>query len=111
LRYRVVITPEAVSDLRNARNYIRRDNPRAAMAWLRAARQRIKTLTQHPERCPLAPESASFDEPIRELFFGHGNRGTYRILFVVLGKSVFVLHLRHGAMQPLSRLRLPESPA
>ena len=44
--YRVIITPEAESDLRNASSYIRRDNPRAARAWLKGARQRIKTLAQ-----------------------------------------------------------------
>ena len=101
MRYNVIITPEAESDLRNAASYIRRDNPRAARAWLKAARQRIKTFAQFPERCPLAPETTSFSEPIRELFYGHGNRGTYRILFVVLDKAVFVLHIRHGAMLPL----------
>jgi len=90
MRCRVIITPEAEADLRNAGGYIRMYNPRAARAWLKGARQRIKTLAQHPERCPLASETASFVEPIHELFYGHGNRGTYRILFV-----------RHGAMQPL----------
>jgi plasmid stabilization system protein ParE len=101
MRFRVTITPEAETDLRNAASYIRRDNPRAARSWLKGARQRIKTRGQYPERCPLAPESTSFSEPIRELFYGHGNRGTYRILFVVLDKAVFVLHIRHGAMLPL----------
>jgi len=100
-RWRVIISPEAEADLRKAGSYIRRDNSRAARAWLKGARERIKTLAHHPERCLLAPESASLIEPIRELFYGHGNRGTYRILFVVLGNTVFVLHVRHGAMQPL----------
>lgn len=49
----------------------------------------------------MAPESASFEEPIRELLYGSGNRGTYRILFVVLDGTVFVLHVRHGSMLPL----------
>ena len=100
MRYRIIITPEAESDLRKASSYIRRDNPRAASAWLKAARQRIKTLASYPERCTFAPESISFSQPIRELFY-HGNRGTYRILFVVLDKTVFVLHVRHGSMLPL----------
>ena len=99
-RYRIVVTAEAEGDLRNASSYIRRDNPRAASEWLKGVRQRIKTLAQHPERCHLAPESASVVEPIRELFYGSGNRGTYRILFVVLDKTVFVVHIRHGAMLP-----------
>jgi plasmid stabilization system protein ParE len=101
MRYRIIITPEAEADLRNAASYIRRDNPRAARAWLKGVRQRINTLAQYPERCPLAPESTSFNESIRELFYGHGNRGTYRILFVVLAGTVFVVHIRHGAMMPL----------
>jgi plasmid stabilization system protein ParE len=101
VRHRVIITPDAESDLRKAASYIRRDNPSAARAWLKEARQRIKTLALYPERCHLAPESTSFSEPIRVLLYGHRNRGTYRILFVVLDTSVFVLHIRHGAMQPL----------
>jgi hypothetical protein len=50
---------------------------------------------------PLAPESESFEEPIREILYGRGNRGTHRILFVILAKTVFVLHVRHGSMQTL----------
>ena len=76
-------------------------HPRAARAWLKGVRQRIKTLALYPERCSLAPESASFNQPIRELFYGSGNRGTYRMLFVVLDKTVFVLHVRHGVRLPL----------
>jgi plasmid stabilization system protein ParE len=76
--------------------------PQAAREWIRRARQSLKTLSQHPERCLLAPESPSFDQPIRELLFGGGNRGTYRFLFVVEGKSVYIVHLRHGSMLPLS---------
>jgi hypothetical protein len=60
------------------------------------------TLAHQPDRCPLAPESAGFEGPIRQLFFGAGNRGTYRFLFVILGNSVYVLHVRHGSMLPLN---------
>ncbi len=101
--YRVVVTPAAESDLRAAYRYIRNEAPIAARDWIRRARQTTKTLTHHPERCPMAPESASFDQPIRELFFGCGNRGTYRFLFVVSDEdnSVYILHVRHGSMLPL----------
>jgi plasmid stabilization system protein ParE len=99
--YRVIVTPEAESDLRAAYRYIRRHAPRSAREWIRRARQSVKTLSRHPERCPLAQESASFDEPVRELLFGAGNRGTHRIIFVVINRSVYVLHVRHGSMLPL----------
>lgn len=99
--YRVIITPDAEADLRAAYRFVRKSAPQAAREWIKGARQKIKSLARHPERAPLAPESASFNEPIRELFYGHGNRGTYRILFAVLDKRVFVLHVRHGSMQTL----------
>ena len=103
MTYRVIVTPAAESDLRSAYRYIRSQAPHAARDWIRRARQAAKTLARHPERCPLAPESASFDQPIRELFFGSGNRGTYRFLFVVFEEeeSVYVLNVRHGSMLPL----------
>ena len=104
MTYRVIVTPAAESDLKTAYRYIRSEAPRAARDWIRRARQSAKSLARHPERCPLAPESASFDLPIRELFVGSGNRGTYRFLFVVFDeeKSVYILHVRHGSMLPLT---------
>jgi plasmid stabilization system protein ParE len=102
--YRVIVTPAAENDLRIAYRYIRNQAPRAARDWIRRARLAAKSLARHPERCPMAPESASFDLPIRELFFGSGTRGTYRFLFVLFEeeKSVYILHVRHGSMLPLS---------
>jgi plasmid stabilization system protein ParE len=103
MTYRVIVTPAAESDLKTTYRYIRNQAPRAARDWIRRARQTAKRLAHHPERCLMAPESVSFDQPIRELFFGSGNRGTYRFLFVVFEeeKSVYILHVRHGSMLPL----------
>ena len=99
--YRVIVTPEAENDLRTAYRYIRRHAPQAARELIRRARQSIRTLRNYPERCSLAPESDSFAQEIRQLLFGSGNRGTYRILFVIIGRAVFILHVRHGSMLPL----------
>jgi len=103
MTYRVVVTPAGEDDLRTIYRYIHSQAPRAAREWIRRARQAAKSLAHHPERCPMAPESASFDQPIRELLFGSGNRGTYRFLFVVFEKekSVYLLHVRHGSRLPL----------
>lgn len=102
MTYRVVITIEAETDLRAAYRYIRSYAPQAARDWIRRARKSVRSLAHRPERCSLALESAPFDQPIRELLFGTGNRGTYRILFVVIDSSVYVVHIRHGSMLPLS---------
>jgi plasmid stabilization system protein ParE len=101
MTYRVIVTPAAESDLRTAYRYIRGQAPVAAREWIRRARQSAKRLARRPERCPLAPESTSFNQPVRELFFGAGNPGTYRFLFVVLDQTVYILHVRHGSMLPL----------
>ena len=102
MTYRVVIMPRAEHDLRTIYQYIGRNAPRAAANWLKRARQAASSLAHYPERCASAPESASFNEPIRQLLFGSGNRGTYRFLFTVVEQTVYVLHVRHGSMLPLS---------
>ena len=102
MNYRVIITPDAGTVLRAVYRYIRRQNaPQAARAWLIGARKMILTLAEHPQRAHFASESLSFQEPIRELLYGGGNRGVYRILFAVLDGTVFVLHIRHGSMLPV----------
>ncbi len=102
MSYLVVLTPRAKHNLRTIHAYIFEQARHAADAWLHSAERAVVSLGHHPQRCPLAPESASFDEPVRELLFGRGNRGIYRFLFVVRDKSVYILHIRHGSMLPLS---------
>ena len=95
MRYAVIVTPDAESDLRKIHRYIRKQAPLAARAWLKGVRRAMKTLAEAPERVHMAPEAGSFDKPIRELLYGKRNRGTYRILFTVLDGNAFVLHVRH----------------
>jgi plasmid stabilization system protein ParE len=102
MSYFVVLTPRAKHNLRTIRAYILKQAPQAAGDWLDRAERAVVSLGHHPERCPLAPESLSFGKPIRQLLFGAGNRGTYRLLFVVADQSVYVLHVRHGSRLPLS---------
>lgn len=101
MTYRLIITPGAESDLRTIHEFIHSQAPRAAREWIRKARRGAKSLAHRPERCSLAPESVSFGHPVRQLFFGKGNRGTYRLLFVVFEKTVYVIHIRHGSMLPI----------
>ena len=56
----------------------------------------FRSLEKNPLRCPLAPESVFFKEEIRQLVYGQ-----YRILFTVKGDTVYVLRVRHGAMEYL----------
>ena len=67
-------------------------------------KKKICSLSDNPQRARGAAESGAFDEPIRELLYGSANRGVYRILFTVLGRSVFILHVRHGSMPSMERI-------
>lgn len=57
----------------------------------------IRSLTDHPQRCPVAPEGLELGAPVRQLLYG---RRPYRILFLIKDKEVRVLHIRRGARQP-----------
>ena len=68
----------------------------AALRWYEGLMKAFHSLKKNPLRCPVAPESAFFEEEIRQLIYGK-----YRILFTVEGETVFVLRVRHGAMDYL----------
>ena len=100
--YRVVTTRDASDDLISAATFIRRGGaPLAARRWLKQMRARISTLARNPERCPVAPETDSLGQPMRNLLCGSGNRGTYRVIFTIMDEFVVVLHVRPGSMLPL----------
>lgn len=98
---RVVVARPAKQDIRQIYLWIQQSAPLAAERWLKEIRAAIKTLSRNPERCVVAPESDTFEFPIRQLLYGSGNRGTYRVLFTAQRGFVCVLHVRHGSMDVL----------
>ena len=102
MTYRVIFTPQAGAGPKDSLPLPLQSGAARGSRLGQVRATKREEYARHPERCSLAPESTSFDEPVRELFFGAGNRGTYRFLFVVLDQSVYLLHVRHGSMLPLS---------
>lgn len=101
MKYEVVIVPSAEGELEAAYLWILTQAPEAAANWYNGVLDAIVTLETFPERCPLAPESRAFDHDIRQLI--HGKRHhAYRILFDVTGRTVRILHIRHGAREHLT---------
>jgi plasmid stabilization system protein ParE len=96
MKYRVEITAEAESEIRDAYLWIHANSLANAARWRRELLQSLNSLSQHPTRCPLAPESVYFKQEIRQLFYGKRS-GVYRVLFLICEKTVFILHVRHGA--------------
>jgi plasmid stabilization system protein ParE len=103
-RWNVIVELPAQRDIAEARLWLAEREPDAAERWFNSIYDTIGSLETFPERCPLAPESKSFNTEIREIF--HGRRQhKYRILFTASENEVHVLHARHGA-----RLALGEIP-
>jgi plasmid stabilization system protein ParE len=98
MKYRVEITSEAESEIREAYLWIRRDSPANAMRWRQGLLQTVRSLSQQPTRCPLAPESHHFKQEIRQLLYGKRG-GVYRVLFLIDGNAVYILHVRHAARE------------
>lgn len=99
MRYTVVIEASAIEDIEATVLWLANDSEESARNWYRRVRDAIVSLETSPTRCPLAPENESFLEEIRHLLHGRKPH-VYRIAFTVQGKTVHVLHVRHGAREP-----------
>ncbi len=96
MAYRVELSSRAIREAEEARDWIAQDSPRRAAAWYQRLLDKIESLKEYPERCPLAPESDAFEEKIRQLLYGK-RRGVYRVLFAVRGEVVYIFSIRHSA--------------
>jgi plasmid stabilization system protein ParE len=74
----------------------------AAKRWFDQLMARIDTLELNPGRCPVAAEAEELGVELRELLFGK-RHGIYRILFVIAGRTVNILHIRHAARDKVTR--------
>lgn len=94
--YQVIILPSAERDICEAYTWIAEHDKEAAVRWYNRLLGVIFSLETFPERCPLAPESHSLKQEIRQSFHGL-KQHKYRVLFDIKDNEVRVLHVRHGA--------------
>jgi plasmid stabilization system protein ParE len=65
--YRVEPTDKALIDAREAYFWIMEWSESAELHWYQGLLKAFRSLEQNPLRCPLAPESAFFEQEIRQL--------------------------------------------
>ncbi len=82
MAYRVEISPQALTDTRNISEWLRESSEARADEWFRALMRAKDSLSEFPNRCPIAPESRSFLIEVRQLLFAKGKR-QWRIIFGV----------------------------
>ena len=96
MSYQIALEEEAEQDIDAATAWMAQHSPDKATLWYFDVQEAIASLQNLPFRCPLAPESKTFGAEIRHLIFCK-----YRILFIVIDESVYVLRVRHGAQDTL----------
>ncbi|MEO5354078.1 MAG: type II toxin-antitoxin system RelE/ParE family toxin [Magnetococcus sp. XQGC-1] len=93
--YRVVITPFAADNIREAYAWFLAENPVYAAKWLDDIQSGVFGLENLPESRLVAPASDDFDCEIRHMIIGRGV--PWRVFFTIDGETVYVLHVRHGS--------------
>lgn len=96
MKYKLIIQPSALADLDEAYLWIARRSPESAARWFNRFVEALLTLERFPGRCEIAPESEQVGREVRQLHYGRRG-GRYRALFVIHGREVHVLHIRHAA--------------
>lgn len=97
MSHNVRLTQEAKDHIGAISDYIAQDSPANARRWELGLRQRLRTLKDFPERHEIAFPASQVGRDVRHTFFG-----VYRVLYEIVGDTVMVLAVRHGARRPLS---------
>lgn len=97
-RYCVELDPRAVEDIDNVLDWLAQEAPHKQAEWFEAIESEIQSLATMPQRCPLAPEHHRWESELelRQLLFDR-YPSAYRIIFTIVGNTVRVLQVRHGA--------------
>lgn len=91
-KFRVRITRTAERDIEEAWTFVAQDSTEEAEKFIRRLEEQIVTLERFPERCPLIPENEFLVTRYRHLLFG-----SYRSVFRIAGRTVYVLRIIHGS--------------
>lgn len=93
MTYRVILQSEAKEDLRQSATYIRQHAPQAAERWLKGFLTEVQTLGTRPEQWPLAPESESLGQELRE-WHCRTKSSVSRAVFIIVDDEVRVRLVR-----------------
>lgn len=92
----VILTPTAEQDVASLHARIAAESPRAAARFVLELSDRMDSLARFPSRSVKARERRTRGLLVRQL----PHEG-YRVLYTVLGSTVFVLRVGHGARKSL----------
>jgi len=101
MAFRVEITRSAEAELEELYLWVVERAPQQGAAWFNGLERAVLSLHEHPERCPVAPESLDPDRPVRVLRYGRKPH-VYRVFCTIdhRARVVRVVHVRRGARRP-----------
>jgi plasmid stabilization system protein ParE len=105
MTYQVALLPLAEEDLEAAYLWAAAHAPEAAANWLGRFQAALRTLTEFPERCTLAPEHRKVNRPLRQLLFGK-RPNVFRAVFLIENGRVNILRIRRASQKLLAEREL-----
>ncbi len=92
--FEVALLPPALRDADEIHAHIAESNPLNADRFVIELKASIRSLARFPKRCRVARESRIAGFEVRAAIFGQ-----YRVLFTIIGNSVAVMRIVHGAQK------------
>lgn len=97
MTYRLEITRRAEADRNECFDFIYGESPEGAVRWLDAFEDAATAILAQPNYGE-APESADYDETIRQKLFRTPHGRAFRLLYVMRDEVISIIHVR-GAGQ------------
>jgi plasmid stabilization system protein ParE len=102
MAFRVEYSSQAEADLDSILEWlISQRAGEAGLRWFEGLEKAVASLSEMPQRCPLAPENRSFPFEVRHLLYGRRPH-VYRVIFRVIDDVVYILHVWHGRREHLT---------
>lgn len=111
MTYRVDLSRPALVDAENIYLWIKEQSIDKANDWFNGLVHATNSLSEFPNRCPIAPESRTFVIEVRQLLYGSG-KGQCRIIFgvsvdeITLENVVLVYRIRRTSQKFLTDLEI-----
>lgn len=104
MTYELLLVPRAESEVDRIVQYLAERSPQGAAAWCKRWQEVLAELHTDPLIHGLAPESKEYNTAVRQVLFKTRRGRVYRALFTVVGRGVYIIHVR-GPRQDLTRRR------
>jgi len=100
MTYELLLVPRAESEVDRIVRYLAERSPQGAAAWCERWQEVLAELRSDPLKHGLAPESKEYSTAVRQVLFKTRRGRMYRALFTVVGRGVYIIHVR-GPYQKL----------